>query len=99
MRESSGTIRTRRAGDRRERDALPGPRVIDGSWPAAAPGIRLGPMRRALGLMLFTACGWPEGLPSTVAPGPAPGGADYPELLGPATVPGDTPVDGDGDAG
>jgi sulfatase modifying factor 1 len=55
-------------------------------------------MRRALGLLLFAACGWPAGLPETVAPGPAPGGADYPELLGAAAGQGQGPVEGDGDA-
>lgn len=48
----------------------------------------------ALGLLLSTACGWPEGLPETAAPGHTPGEADYPNLR----VTGARPIDGERDA-
>lgn len=38
-------------------------------------------MRRLLALMLFAGCGWPAGLAQHAAPGRAPGGADYPDLM------------------
>mgnify|MGYP003420965168 CR=1 FL=1 len=50
--------------------------------------------RLALGLLLAGACGWPEGLPTSAAPGHTPGEALYPEAL----VAGAAPVDGDLDA-
>jgi len=50
-------------------------------------------MRRALGLLIFAACGWPEGLPDSAAPGHMPGGAAYPELLRPGAPPRDGPGD------
>ncbi len=44
-------------------------------------------MRRALALVLLAACGWPEGLPGTAAPGAMPGGAEYPDLFVDAGAP------------
>lgn len=38
-------------------------------------------MRRLLALSLFAACGWPAGLATHAAPGTAPGGAAYPDLM------------------
>jgi len=51
-------------------------------------------IRPALGLLLAGACGWPEGLPQTAAPGHTPGAALYPE----AVVTSAPPVDGSLDA-
>ena len=52
------------------------------------------PPRLAVLLLLASACGWPEGLPTSAAPGHTPGEALYPD----AVVAGASPVDGELDA-
>ncbi len=50
-------------------------------------------MRRLLSLLLCAACGWPDGLPTTAAPGPMPGGMAWPDPLRPAPAPAQTTED------
>jgi formylglycine-generating enzyme required for sulfatase activity len=38
-------------------------------------------VRRLLAVLLFAGCGWPAGLASSAAPGRAPGGVVYPDLM------------------
>ena len=50
-------------------------------------------MRRLLSLLLCAACGWPDGLPTTAAPGTMPGGMAWPDPLRPAPAPVQTTED------